>query len=164
MDGATPKLTVAYGLRLDVINPQSVNGAGNGGFPDTATGEVIVAGVGGNDLNGGVENSLNLAPRLGIAYQLNERTVIRAGYGRSYDIGVFGSVFGHTVTQNLPVLAGQENNAPANFEKVFTLAEGPQLPVFPTVGSNGRFKLPDGVFSRADSAMRHRRGLVDLAA
>src|SRR5262249_42356641 len=52
------KLTVAYGLRLDIINPQTVNKAGNGGFVDTKTGQVIVAGVGGNDLNGGVENSL----------------------------------------------------------------------------------------------------------
>src|SRR5439155_9412149 len=31
--------------------------------------------------------------------------VVRLGYGRSFDIGVFGSVFGHSVTQNLPVLA-----------------------------------------------------------
>ena len=29
------------------------------------------------------------------------------GYGRSFDIGVFGSNFGHAVTQNLPVLANQ---------------------------------------------------------
>src|SRR4029079_5953739 len=65
----TPKLTVAYGLRLDVINPQTVNEPGNGGFLDQFTGEIKVAGVGGIDLNGGVENSLNWAPRLGIAYQ-----------------------------------------------------------------------------------------------
>ena len=30
----TPKLTLNYGLRLDVINPQTVNEAGNGGFLD----------------------------------------------------------------------------------------------------------------------------------
>lgn len=158
-----PKLTIAYGLRLDVINPQSVNGAGNGGFVDPTTGQVIVAGVGGNDLNGGVENSLNLAPRLGIAYQLNERTVIRAGYGRSYDIGVFGSVFGHTVTQNLPVLAIQNLTADTSFGRVFTLAQGPPafnaffgLTAPPNRGgvpnaslpSNGVFFLPDGVTPR----------------
>ena len=33
------------------------------------------------------------------------------GYGRSYDIGVFGSNFGHTVTQNLPVLLKQNYDA-----------------------------------------------------
>ena len=33
--------------------------------------------------------------------------MVRMGYGRSYDMGVFGSNFGHAVTQNLPVLAAQ---------------------------------------------------------
>jgi len=160
---ATPKLTLAYGLRLDVINPQSVNAPGNGGFPDTATGEVIVAGVGGNDLNGGVENTLNWAPRFGISYQLNEKTVVRAGYGRSYDIGVFGSVFGHTVTQNLPVLAIQNLSGNNGQDAVFTLAQGPPaftnffgLTAPPNQGgvqnaslpANGRFFLPDGVTPR----------------
>src|SRR5262245_57333979 len=159
----TPKLTVAYGLRLDVINPQTVNDPGNGGFVDTTTGEVIVAGAGGNDLNGGVENSLNFAPRLGIAYQMSDKTVVRAGYGRSYDIGVFGSVFGHTVTQNLPVLAIQNLSAASDIDRVFTLAQGPPaftnffgLTAPPNQGgvpnaalpANGRFFLPNGVTPR----------------
>ncbi|MGH9937461.1 MAG: TonB-dependent receptor domain-containing protein, partial [Blastocatellia bacterium] len=161
---ATPKLTVSYGLRLDVINPQTINKAGNGGFLDLETGEIKVAGVGGASLSGNVENSLNFAPRLSVAYKVTDKLVIRAGYGRSYDIGVFGSLFGHTVTQNLPVLAAQRLNAPANFDRVFTLAQGP--PAFtaffgldntPKNGgkpnaalpSNGRFFLPDGVFARA---------------
>jgi outer membrane receptor protein involved in Fe transport len=159
----TPKFTLAYGLRLDVINPQTVNGAANGGFVDPATGQVIVAGAGGNDLNGGVSNSLNFAPRLGLTYQLRDKTVVRAGYGRSYDIGVFGSIFGHTVTQNLPVLAIQNLTADTDFGRVFTLAQGP--PAFtaffglnapPNKGgvpnasmpANGRFFLPDGVTPR----------------
>ena len=50
--------------------------------------------------------------------------MLRAGYGRSYDIGVFGSLFGHSVTQNLPVLAVQQLQAPSNFDRVFTLVEG----------------------------------------
>ncbi|MGA9767968.1 MAG: TonB-dependent receptor [Blastocatellia bacterium] len=157
------KLTLAYGLRLDVINPQSVNGAGNGGFVDTETGEVLVAGVGGNDLNGGVENSLNFAPRLGVSYQLSEKTVIRAGYGRSYDIGVFGSVFGHTVTQNLPVLAIQSLSGSNGQTAVFSLNQGPPafnsffglnrppnqggVP-FASLPDNGRFFLPNGVTPR----------------
>lgn len=159
----SPKLTLAYGGRLDVINPQSVNAAGNAGFVDPNTGEVIVAGVGGNNLNGGVKNKLNWAARLGITYQLSEKTVVRAGYGRSYDLGVFGSVFGHTVTQNLPVLAIQNLAGNNGQEAVFTLSQGP--PAFtnffgltkpPNQGgvpnaslpANGRFFLPDGVTPR----------------
>ena len=53
------------------------------------------------------------APRLGVAYQLNPKTVVRMGAGVSYSMGNFGSIFGHNVTQNLPVLAIQSLNAPA---------------------------------------------------
>jgi outer membrane receptor protein involved in Fe transport len=146
---ATSRVTLNYGLRLDVINPQTINEPGNAGFLDLRTGEVRVVGVGGIPMNGGVENRLNWAPRLGATYQVDERTILRGGFGRSYDIGVFGSLFGHSVTQNLPVLAVQELRAPSNFDRVFTLAEGPAAPVFPDVPSSGRFPLPDGVFARA---------------
>ena len=146
---ANSRLTLNYGLRLDIINPQTINEPGNAGFLNLGTGEIEVVGVGGIPMNGGVENKLNWAPRVGATYQLDERTVLRGGYGRSYDIGVFGSLFGHSVTQNLPVLAVQELRAPSNFDRVFTLASGPPPPDFPAVGSNGRFRLPDGVFTRA---------------
>jgi outer membrane receptor protein involved in Fe transport len=145
----TTKLTLNYGLRLDIINPQTLNEAGNGGFLDLRTGLINVAGVGDVDLAGNVENTLNWAPRLGVTYQVTEKTVLRAGYGRSFDIGVFGSLFGHSVTQNLPVLSVQELNAPQNFESVFNLAQGPPPPVFPAVPPSGQFPLPNGVFARA---------------
>ena len=145
----TPKLTLNYGLRLDIIAPQTVNEPGNGGFLDLSTGLINVAGVGDIGLDGNVENRLNWAPRLGVTYQVTEKTVLRAGYGRSFDIGVFGSLFGHSVTQNLPVLSVQELNAPQNFESVFNLAQGPPAPVFPAVPASGQFPLPNGVFARA---------------
>ncbi len=141
----TPKLTLNYGLRAEIINPQTINAAGNAGYFDLATGEMKVVGVGGIPLDGGINNKLNWAPRLGAAYQLNAKTVVRLGYGRSYDMGVFGSIFGHSVTQNLPVLARQTLNAPANFASIFNLAQGPPNPPAISVGPNGRFKAPDGV-------------------
>jgi outer membrane receptor protein involved in Fe transport len=143
------RFTLNYGLRLDVINPQTINEPGNAGYLDLATGEIRVVGVGGIPMNGGVENKLNWAPRVGATYQIDERTVLRGGFGRSYDIGVFGSLFGHSVTQNLPVLAVQElNGTPRDFDDVFNLAQGAPLPAFPNAQS-GRFPLPDGVFARA---------------
>ncbi len=67
----------------------------------------------------------NIAPRVGITYQPDPKTVIRSGYGRSFDIGVFGTLFGHVVTQNLPVLANQNlTNSGAN-TSAFNLAVGP---------------------------------------
>ena len=146
---ASPRLTVNAGLRLEVINPQTVNEPGNGGWLDLETGEIMVGGVGGISLAGDVQNSLHWAPRLGAAYQFDDRTVLRLGYGRSYDIGVFGTTFGHTVTQNLPVLAVQELNPPSSFDRIFNLADGPEAPEFPVVPPNGRFPLPDGIFAQA---------------
>ncbi|HXB56147.1 MAG TPA: TonB-dependent receptor [Vicinamibacteria bacterium] len=145
---ATPKLTLNYGVRLDIFNPQTVNAPGNGGWLDINTGEIRVGGEGGIDLAGNVKNKLNFAPRLGIAYELDKKTVIRGGYGRSYDTGVFGSIFGHAVTQNLPVLQEQQLNPPNNFNSVFNLGQGPSAPVFVSPGANGRFALPNGVFAR----------------
>ena len=139
------KLTLNYGLRLDVINPQTVNDARNGTWVDLTTGRGLVAGVGGIDLSGNTENRLNWAPRVGGTYQVDEKTVIRSGYGRSYDIGVFGSLFGHTVTQNLPVLAAQSLTAPTQFDRVFNLADGPPDPSFVEPGADGTFPWPDGV-------------------
>ena len=147
---ATSKLTIAYGLRWDIINPEYVNGDANGGLLDLNTGLLRVAGVGGIGRNFNIErNWKNFGPRLGIAYQLTPKTVVRLGYGRSYDIGVFGSIFGHAVTQNLPVLAVQNNNATSQTDAVFNLATGPTAPVFPAVPSNGLLPLPVGIFARS---------------
>ena len=105
---ATPKLTLNLGLRYEFYAPERVNGAGNGSLLNLSTGYINVAGEGGIPLNMGVAApKFPLNPRVGVAYQANSKTVIRAGYGRSFDLGVFGSTFGHVVTQNIPVLANQ---------------------------------------------------------
>jgi hypothetical protein len=109
---ATPKLTINVGLRYEYYAPERVNGTGNGALLNLATGYINVAGVGGVPLNMGVAAAkFPFNPRLGVAYQFDSKTVIRAGYGRSFDLGVFGSTFGHVVTQNIPVLANQSLNA-----------------------------------------------------
>jgi hypothetical protein len=108
----TPKLTLNLGMRYELYFPEDVNGKGNGALLNLDTGYINVAGYGGIGTNMGVtiaKNAYN--PRLGAAYQLNPKTVIRMGYGRSFDLGVFGSEFGHVVTQNLPVLVNQSINA-----------------------------------------------------
>ncbi|MBI1792535.1 MAG: TonB-dependent receptor [Acidobacteria bacterium] len=145
-----PKLTLNYGLRWEMIFPETVNAAGNGGQLDLRTGEIAVFGVGGVSGHGIQEMKWsNFAPRLGVTYQVTPKTVVRAGYGWSYALGTFGSIFGHNVTQNLPVLAIQEMNRANDFSGVFTLAQGPVQPTFPKPDSNGRFKLPDGVSGKA---------------
>jgi len=166
----TNKFTLTYGLRWELYRPESVKGTGLGGWVDPVTGEMRVAGQNGVNLQGNTHMSYkHLAPRLGIAYQVNQKTVVRMGYGRSYDLGVFGTTFGHIVTQNLPVLAAQEyrGNTPGAQDTVtaFVLDNGPFLldpasalqsgncnPITdPTLtktqclGPNGRPMVPDGV-------------------
>jgi len=141
---ATQKLTVNYGLRWEFYTPEYVNGKGNGGFAVLPEGVIRVAGYGGIGMNGNTANSYKqFAPRLGIAYELTPKTVVRMGYGRSFDIGVFGSLFGHTVTQNLPVLANQNINGPTNDNKTpaFNFTVGPTPNQFPVIPSNGILPL-----------------------
>jgi outer membrane receptor protein involved in Fe transport len=141
---ATKKLTLNYGLRWEFYTPEYVNGKGAGGFAVLPEGVIRVAGFGGVSNNGSTNSDYKqFAPRLGVAYEVNSKTVVRMGYGRSFDIGVFGSLFGHTVTQNLPVLANQNINGPTNDNKTpaFNFTVGPTPNQFPVVPSNGILPL-----------------------
>ena len=143
----TPRLTANLGLRYEYYSPEAVNGKGNGALMDLSTGYLHVAGIGGIGTNMGWKAAPHTYnPRIGLAYQATDKTVIRAGYGRSFDLGVFGSIFGHVVTQNLPVLANQEitgigQNA-VSYVQPFTLTTGPQPNQTVPVPSNGLLPNP----------------------
>ncbi len=159
----TNKLTLTYGLRWEDYTPESVNAKGNGGFANLSQGVVRVAGFGPYGLDGGIKSSLGgFAPRIGIAYQMRPKTVVRLGYGRSYDIGVFGSNFGHAVTQNLPVLVHQTLNAndinPLNVNgnvPVYQMdsSTGPTKASFPVAGADGTIPLR-GPLNNVDPRIR----------
>jgi hypothetical protein len=137
---ATRALTLNLGLRYELYFPESVNAPGNGSLMKLDDGYMHVAGVGGIGSNMGWSISYGkmFDPRIGVAYQVSDKMVIRGGYGRSFDTGVFGSIFGHVVTQNLPVLANQNLNASGTTGALgFTLSQGPPGFVFPTTPSNG---------------------------
>ncbi|MGC1483555.1 MAG: TonB-dependent receptor [Candidatus Acidiferrum sp.] len=160
----SPKFTMTYGLRWEIYFPESVNGKDHGGFANLDQGVIRVAGEGPIGLNGNIANTYKaLAPRLSFAYAFDPKTVVRIGYGRGFDIGVFGSNYGHVVTQNLPVLAQQSiqdtnctqqitcgPNATNNRTPVFTLSQGP-IPfsfagILGAISSDGTLPLdgPDG--------------------
>lgn len=149
---ATHNLTLNIGLRWELYFPEKMNAATNGALLNLADGYLHVAGVGGigNNMGWDIEKLHTLAPRLGVTYSLNDKTVIRAGYGRSFDIGIFGSVFGHAASQNLPVLANQNINNATSATSAFTLDAGPAAPTPIPVPSNGLLPNPgDQVNSRA---------------
>ena len=142
------KLTANIGLRWEMVFPETVNAAGNGSTLNLSNGLMYVFGVGGVSSHG-IQNMNwhEFAPRIGLAYQADKKTVVRAGYGWSYNLGTFGSTFGHNVTQNPPVLDYQNLSLPANepFTSVFSLTNGPEGPTPITVSSNGTFPLPNGI-------------------
>ncbi len=138
----TPKLTMNYGVRWDLIFPETVNGLGHGGFASIASGGIRVAGAAGIGTNGNESmDYTNIAPRFGIAYQATPTTVIRAGGGQTYDtVGYFGTLFGSALSHNLPVQAseniGSTGNAAANAFAT-TLAAPPAVAARPTIPTNG---------------------------
>lgn len=82
---ATKKLTLNLGVRWELY-PNRIRSAGLGiESYDPTTNEVLIGGKGGIPRDNGVGYSKKLfAPRIGIAYQLDRDTVIRAGYGLTF--------------------------------------------------------------------------------
>src|SRR4029077_10625680 len=140
----TRKLTLDYGLRWENYLPQGAAKPGGAGSFDPLTGMVLVAGLGSNSLSLGVKPyNLGFAPRLGIAYQLQTNTVLRAGYGWGFTPAGYGSIFGQGLEYNPPILNGQTIPQANPYSPDFNLLTGPPLPVNPPIGSNGTYALPD---------------------
>jgi Carboxypeptidase regulatory-like domain/TonB dependent receptor len=152
----TPKLTINYGLRWDTWFADTSLNSGQGGRYDVSTNTVYIPGVGSVPTSGGVNTQYhNISPRLGIVYALTPKTIIRAGYGRSYFQGNFGwtfntlaaDVYPSIVSQNIPTLSSY---FPVQFDSSAipgtpSLGTAPPAAVFPTIPSSGQFPLPDGI-------------------
>ena len=80
-----PNLTVNMGLRYELVTPQYVDGNHLANF-DPGTNTLIQA-SGGSLYKKALVNTpkLDFAPRFGIAYQFDRKTVIRSAYGISFD-------------------------------------------------------------------------------
>ena len=90
---ATPRLTITSGLRYDLFtnpverkNRQSDFVPGPNGFVGIANGGSTVALAGQAGVSAGILNtqSTNFSPRIGLAYRLGEKTVVRGAYGLFY--------------------------------------------------------------------------------
>jgi hypothetical protein len=134
------KLTVDVGLRWELYPPATPRSPGGFSNYDPDTNNLVVAGVGGNPMNLGMQFRKNyFAPRLGLAYRLTDKTVVRAGFGISYE-----PYPDNTYAYNFPV---KQNNAfqPLNsFSPALlpdgtpsTFAKGFPPPLIAAVPSNG---------------------------
>ena len=142
----TQKLTITYGVRWDVYSPDFSLNAGQGGRYDVTNNTVYIPGVGGVSRSGNAQVQWrNFSPRLGIAYSPDSKTVIRTGYGRGYTLGTFGWTFNNLDADVYPSIVNQNVTANSPFSPVFPLATAPPPVVFPTIPSNGRLPLANGI-------------------
>jgi len=170
----TPKLTVNYGLRWDTWFADESLNKGQGGRYDVTTNTVFIPGVGGVSMSGGVQTQYhNFSPRLGIAYSLNPKTVIRTGWGRSYFQGTFGwtfntldaDVYPSIVSQSIPVA---NSFSPVNFGTPVTPCASPlctappsATALFPAIPSTGKLPLVCCQISTANIPTNQKIPYVD---
>jgi len=82
----TSKLTADLGLRWEYFPLITRDGEDKGELFDTTTGLLHFGGLGGNPTHNGITTSKTLfMPRIGLAYQVDAKTVVRAGFGMSDD-------------------------------------------------------------------------------
>jgi len=137
----SPKLTVDIGLRWELYKPATPQFTGGFSNYNAANNTLIIAGVGGNPSDlGMVTRYTNFAPRVGIAYRLTEKTVIRAGFGISYT-----PFPDNTYAYNYPIRANNEFDpavttyGPAVLPdgRTATFQTGFPAPINPAIPSNG---------------------------
>jgi Carboxypeptidase regulatory-like domain/TonB dependent receptor len=131
-----PRLTLDLGLRWEFwpsSKPRFPGGFSNYN-PDNNTLEL--AGIGGIPMNMGVKNRYkSFAPRLGLAYRINPKTVFRAGYGMSYNTR-FLSNYTFPVRQ-------QNQYSPVNsYSAAGSMAAGIPAPEFAVIPADGIIRNP----------------------
>lgn len=163
----TPKLTISYGVRYEYYPVAYRDHTGisevNVNLPNTSN--VEIGGVNGNPMNAGVDTGYGFfAPRVGFAYRLNNKTVIRTGAGLTVDPDSMRELrdeypFDVQANYNSPAGAGTIAEDPANGNAAMTLAYGIPVPAVPNY-SNGFVGLPVG---QGTTALwpKFRRGYIE---
>jgi outer membrane receptor protein involved in Fe transport len=165
----TPKLTVTLGLRYEYYPLMTRNGAFQFDRYDFTTNNVLLGGIGGNPGNLGVTTSKKLfAPRVGLAYQINNNTVVRAGFGISVDplplARPLRGFYPLTVGSNF---VGANSFAPfSSFSPLASPLPGGPIPVgIPSVCcpniSSGTIPLPAQALERTVGPGELKRGYIE---
>lgn len=135
----TRKLTVNYGIRYERY-PFATRDHRGGERYDPDLDRVLIGGLGNTPRDTGIDVGIGqLAPRLGIAYRMTEKTVVRAGYGISVDPNSF-----RNLRDAYPATISLTVNAPTTFQAAGTLQTGIPPIVGPDV-SSGVIVLPTNI-------------------
>ncbi|MGH9754708.1 MAG: TonB-dependent receptor domain-containing protein [Blastocatellia bacterium] len=135
------RLTVNAGLRY-TLNFPSTEAKNQGAIFNLETQQLDYLGQSGYPETGRELHKLDLAPRLGVAYRLTERTVLRAGYGL-----IFQEQAGITTPFTIPQFPFIQTVTQRSLDGVtpaFVLSSGPNVQPIPLTPDAG---LGHGVFS-----------------
>jgi hypothetical protein len=80
----TSRITADLGVRYDIFSPLSPRNPGGAAYFDPATNSYNYAGIDGTGMYNTLYQTRNIAPRVGLAARLTDKTVFRAGYAINY--------------------------------------------------------------------------------
>jgi hypothetical protein len=152
----TPKLTATLGIRYDLY--PLMTRAGRGGIEeyDPNTNIVSLGGAGGLPKDLGVTVSHKMfSPRIGLAYRLDDKTVIRTGYGITRD----PMPLSRPLRGFYPLTVGETFTHANSYVRYDTLEQG----IPPVVGpdeSTGKVPLPPTATMRFITDGHLRRGYI----
>ncbi|HXB75657.1 MAG TPA: carboxypeptidase regulatory-like domain-containing protein [Candidatus Acidoferrales bacterium] len=133
------KLTIDYGARYEFY-PFAARDHFGGNRYDPGTNLALLGGINGVPGDTGVDVGRGqLKPRVGVAYRLNERTVVRAGFGISSDPYYFTNM-----RDAYPAVISQQYAGANSYTAAGSLATGIPVLVGPNI-SQGSFPLPSNV-------------------
>ena len=128
------KLTLNFGLRHEIYFASTPMHPGGFSNYNPATNGLELAGIGDIPSNMGRQtNYKNFAPRFGLAYRFDEKTVIRGGYGISIDASFPDDKYAF----NFPVKQNNAFNAPNTFSAAGKMATGFAAPQVASIPPNG---------------------------
>jgi hypothetical protein len=131
---ARSNVTVDLGLRWEYYTPlEGLEAPGSLSNYDPATHSLRVSGFGDTDNALNVrKNFRNFAPRTGVSWRINDRTVLRAGYGA-------GTIPfpDNRYAFNYPVKQNYSGSAANGFQRAGTMAAGFPAPTLLAIPSNG---------------------------
>ena len=147
-------LTVSAGLRVENYPLMSRADRGIERL-DYSTYEALIGGLGGTPKDVGINlQKWYLAPRLGAAYRITDKSVARAGYGRTINPLPWSRPMRGSFPQDIFF-----NRTADQFQWLGTIDQGIDPVPIPDI-SSGRVKLPQGVFMRSPNPEDVDRGII----